>query len=576
MRQIAKGHFRLRRCVKRGSAQMGNDHEKVSSSELLLNLLRGEAQDTAIVIMYGAGVGMLSLAVPIGVQSLVNNVTFGTLSQPVVFLVVAVLVGLCVAALLRTIQVSILERFQKRFFVRVAVELAYRIPRLDSALVNRGRFPELVNRFFDVLTVQKSAAHLLLEGFAVALQMILALLLLSFYHPVLMVFALCLLTSISIIIFVLGRGAVDTAIHESVQKYRVAAYLEEIAGLPSIFRTAAARDLAIRHTDGLLCDYLDARESHFRVLLRQIIGSYALQAVASSLLLGLGAYLVTKQQLSIGQLVAAEIVVTAALSSLSKFQKHLESFYDLVAALDKINGLLSFSIESSGGERLPAPAVASEVEIKGLSFGYSRANWSFANLNFKLDKGVRAAVLGGNGSGKSTFVDLLYGQIRPEGGTVLLNQLDLRNIRIEDVRDQVSLARGIEFFNGTVIENLRAGRMDITLESIYAVLRSLDLLDDILSLPSGLDTTLDMRGAPLTISQALRLVLARSIIVKPTLLLVDEVLDGLDGRARASAIRTLLDSPDHFTILVTTHNPEIASHFDYTIRLNELVTWRAA
>ncbi len=555
---------------------MGYEKGKTSSSKLIFNLLKGEAQDITTVILYGVGAGMLSLAVPIGVQTLVNNVTFGTLSQPVIFLVVAVLVGLSVAAVLRTIQVIVLERFQKRFFVKVALELAHRLPRLDAAAAHRGRFPELVNRFFDVLTVQKSAAHLLLEGFAIALQIILALLLLSFYHPILLAFAFCLLLAIGTIIFGLGRGAVDTSIQESVQKYRVAAYLEEIAGLPSIFRTVATRELALKHTDGLLGDYLDARESHFRILLRQIVGSFALQALASSLLLGLGAYLVTIQQLSIGQLVAAEIVVTAALISLSKFQKHLESFYDLVAALDKIDSLLSFTIESARGERLPNPGGAAELEIRNLNFKFARANWAFSDLNFKLDRGIRASILGGNGSGKSTFINLLYGLVRPESGVVLFNQNDLRNIRLEDLREQVSLARGIEFFNGTVIENLRAGRNDITIERIRSVLSSLDLLDDVLALSLGLDTTLDMKGDPLTISQSLRLVLARSIVGRPHLLLVDEVLDGLDGPARAAAIRTLLDPAEKMSLLVTTHNAEITSHFDYTIPLSDLVRGRAA
>jgi len=555
---------------------MGREKGKVCSSRLILNLLKGDAQDVTIVLLYGVGAGMLSLAVPIGVQTLVNNVTFGTLSQPVVFLVLAVLVGLSVAALLRTVQVAVLERFQKRFFVRVALELAYRLPRLDSTAAHRERFPELVNRFFDVLTVQKSAAHLLLEGFAIALQIILALLLLSFYHPILLVFALCLLLAIAGIIFGFGRGAVDSSIEESVQKYRVAAYLEEIAGLPSIFRTAATREQALKHTDGLLGEYLDARESHFRILMRQIVGSYALQALASSLLLGLGAYLVTRQQLSIGQLVAAELVVTAALSSLSKFQKHLESFYDLVAALDKIDSLLSFSIESSKGERLPASSGPAELEVKHLNFAFSRANWGFSNLNFKLDRGVRAAILGGNGSGKSTFINLLYGLHRPESGAVLLNDSDLRSIRLEDAREQISLARGIEFFNGSVTENLRAGRNEITLERIQSVLRSLDLRDDVLELSDGLDTILDMKGDPFTISQALRLVLARAIVARPNILLVDEVLDGLDGPARAAAIRTLLDPSEKMTLLVTTHNAEIASHFDFTIPLSDLVRGRAA
>ncbi len=555
---------------------MGQKGEKVSSLGLLATLLNREAGDLTTVVLYGLGAGTLSLAIPIGVQTLVNTVTLGTINQPVVFLVLAVLAGLVVAAVLRTVQVVLLEKFQKRFFVRVALSLADRIPRFDMTSTRQGKLPELVNRFFDVLTVQKSAAHLLLEGVALGLQILFALLLLAFYHPALLAFALCLVVAIAGIVFILGKGAVDTSIQESVQKYRVAAYLEEVAGLPLTYRTPPARAAVLQKTNALLDEYLSARESHFQILLKQIVGSYSLKAIASAALLGLGTWLVIKQQLSIGQLVAAEIVVTSALSSLAKFQKHLESFYDLIAALDKIEGLLNLPLESESGEALNQVSGPAALELRSVQFRYPKATWSFSNLDLRIDPGLRVALLGSNGSGKSTLINLLYGLNHVESGVILFDAADFRTTAIEQLRTQISLARGIEFFSGTLIENIRAGRNDITLERIKTVLTKLDLMDDVLQLERGLHTVIDSNGSPLTISQLLRVTLARAVVGRPRLLLVDELLDSLDGTARAAAVQLLLDPHEKMTVLVSTHSPEIAKAFDETIHLSELIKGRAA
>ena len=168
-------------------------------------LLHGERKEIAVILLYGIGVGLLSLAIPVGIQTLVSTVNFGSLSQPVLFLVLAVFLGLALAACLRGVQVVIVEQLQKRLFSEIALELAYRIPRLSLDEKNKSRFPDLVNRFFDVLTVQKSSAMLLLEGFALALQVGLGLVLMGFYHWFLLSFALVMVASIGIILIVTGK-----------------------------------------------------------------------------------------------------------------------------------------------------------------------------------------------------------------------------------------------------------------------------------------------------------------------------------------------------------------------------------
>lgn len=551
-------------------------HHNVSPTRLMVSLLGSEKKEIGIVLIYGIGVGVLSLAVPVGVQTLVNTVNFGSVNQPVLFLVLAVFLGLAAAAFLRGVQIVMVELLQKRFFATVALELAYRIPRVKLDGKSVGRFPELVNRFFDVLTVQKSGATLLLEGFALALQITLGLLLLAFYHWFLLAFAIVLITSVTVILFVLGRGAVGTSIEESVQKYRVAAWLEELAARPLLFRSRDARELALRRADEVVGSYLTARSNHFRILIRQVIGSLALQATASSVLLGIGAWLVVRNQLTLGQLVAAEIVVTTALGSLAKFQKHLEAFYDLTAALDKLDGLMELPLERESEERLSLPDGAAQLTIKDLSYEYESGQPLLDKISIDITPGSHVAILGSNASGKTTLIDILYGIKEATHGTVLLDNRDYRDIALEAIRDQVALVRGLELLPDTIYENVRAGRNQLNADDVRDALAMAGILEDVQAMKQGTQTLLGFDGSPLSVSQTRALVLARALVGKPRLLLLDESLDELDEKSRDSALAVLTAKNTPWTLVLATSDSDLASKCRLIVSLDGYGSRRSA
>ncbi|MEZ6044035.1 MAG: ABC transporter transmembrane domain-containing protein [Planctomycetaceae bacterium] len=213
----------------------------------------------------------------------------------------------------------------------------------------KHHLPELVNRFFEVVTLQKVTAQLLLDGIGLILSTVIGMAVLAFYHPWLLGFDLFLLASIAFIIFVLGYGAVDSAIKESKNKYYMAAWLEDIASAPIAFRTFGGHDFALNEADRLISNYILSRRTHFRILIRQIIFALGLQAVASTLLLGLGGWLVITGELTLGQLVAAELIVTVIVGAFAKIGKHMESFYDLLAAVDKLGNLFDLKLDRQDG-----------------------------------------------------------------------------------------------------------------------------------------------------------------------------------------------------------------------------------
>lgn len=523
-------------------------------------LLRLESRDLWVVVIYSAGVGLMTLVVPVAVQAVVNFIAFGSLLQPLVILTLFVLVALGFSAAMNAFRVFTVEIIQRRLFVRVATDFAQRLVSVKTEAFDRLYGPELVNRFFDVVTVQKSAALLLMDGLSLAMQTALGMVLLAVYHPLLLAFDILLLLIMALIIFVLGRGAVPTAIYESKAKYTVAAWLEEIASQVWAFKSASGAAYALGRTDDLATEYIERRKTHFRIAFRQIVGSLALQALASASLLGMGGFLVMQQQLTLGQLVAAELIVTTVVAGFSKFGKKFETFYDLLAALDKLGEMIDLPVEEGGLADPSQKQGPAGVAAAGVSLRAAGGEPALRDVSLRLTPGERVGLTGPSGSGKSALADVLCGLRRPESGIALFDGLDVRDLSPAALRDHVALVRGTSVISGSVEENVSLGRPGVGLQQVQDALDRAGLLEEVLDLPDGLQTRLSTGAAPLTGAQAARLLLARAIAAKPRLLIIDDALDMAGGPAlRRKICRALFDPQAPWTLVCITDHPDVLS-----------------
>jgi putative ABC transport system ATP-binding protein len=524
-------------------------------------LMQAERRDIGVVVIYSLGVGVLGLATPVFVQVLVNTVAFGGLALPILFLVLSLFLCLVFAAVLRAMTWYIVEVLQRRLFVRMATDLAWRLPRVKVSAFDKKSGPELVNHFFDVLTLQKAASSLLLDGLSATMQALVGLVLLAIYHPALLGFDVLLVGSILLLFFGLGRRGPDTAIKLSKAKYLVAGWLEQLSVHPTIFKLPGGARLALDRTDDLSHAYLDAREQHFIVFFRQYVGTLGLQALAAAALLGLGGILVVNGQLSLGQLVAAELVVAAVLAAYGKFAEKLETVYDLIAGLDKLGVLVDLPLERATGAAPRASAGPAELAMHGVTYGFGDQANVLCGVDLHLLPGERAVICGADGSGKSVLADVVYGLRFPKAGRVTLDGADLRGLRPEAVREVAALVRSEEVFAGTLAENLYLGRSGASSEWQQRVFDAVGLTDTIDALPLGLETKLNANGAPLSLSQLLRLVIARALLSRPRLLVVDHALDGLPGGARRAILDLLLAPGAPWTLLLLTQDPELMRPF---------------
>ena len=549
--------------------EVGHGHSPPRPFSRLKHLLQPERRDIATVVVFAVAVAVLSLATPIAVESLVNTVAFGILFGPVIVITGVLMACLGLAAAIRAMQIYVVECIQQRLFVRVVADYAHRLPRIQLEAFDHRYGPELANRFFDILNLQKSLAILLLDGVALVVAAIVGMLVLAFYHPFLLGFDILLVLLTAFILFVLGWGGVRTSLHESHAKYDVAGWLQELLRCHRAFKFAGGQNLAFEKADHLAGEYLAARRQHFRVVWRQTVFALWLQVVASTALLGLGGWLVINRQLTLGQLVAAELIVTLVVASVAKLGKYAETCYDLMVGAEKLGLLTDLPTEREGGEALPDSGHGTALRVHGVDYVSHRT------LHFPADWQVapneRVALTGAPGSGKTTFFEVLCGLREPDQGVVEVDGIDLRELSLELWREQVALVDGAEIFLGTLMENMRVGRPHLSTRDVREALRVVGMTGVVHDLAHGIDTPLSPGGGPLSASQSLRLTIARALAGRPRLLILDGVLDVLDLRECPDLLPRLFDRSASWTLLVVSTNPEVVRLCDRAIQWSRAV-----
>lgn len=544
------------------AANHQSDHtgEHPTPFQRLARMLVLDQIDYAVIVIYTVLIGLLTLAVPLAAQALVNTIAAGMLIQPLVVLTLGVLGALMFAGILRLLKLIILEKLQQRVFARVSLHLADHVPVIQHDVIESEFLPQLINRFFDVLTIQKTMSKILFDGPAAALQVVLALLLMSFYSPYLLAFAIGLLLFIVFVIWVLGTGGLRTSIQESYRKYDVADWLEELARCHISFKMNAAQNFSLLKVDSLVVNYVKSRRSHFRVLFRQALGIYLFQAITSAGVLAIGGWLVINRELTLGQVVASEIVVVGALEGLEKLIRLMENYYDLLTGLDKVGHLSDMPRERSSGRTLPVNKDGAHVTCRRVRFSYDTGNEVISNLDLTVESGEHVSLVGKSGVGKSTLALMLCGLHEPTHGMVQINGIDIRDLSLSNLRSSVSLVGNTtEVFAGTIEENILMGRANISHQDLQWAIGLAQLNEELENFPRGLQTRLVSEGRNLSRGQLQRIMIARAIINRPQLLILDEGFTGVDENDKIAILNELFKPDYGWTIVDISHDPEIVS-----------------
>ncbi len=537
----------------------------------LFKLFKEEKKDFTVVLIYAVIVGLMSLVVPLSASAIVNSVMLG-LSSQLAMLCVLVAIGLLIVGAFDVMKRYVSDILQRRIFVRTSFDIAYRLPRMTQSAFNQEYAPEVVNRFFDVLTIQKTIGKFLLDGTGSGLVILIGLILLAVYHPFFILFDIALLAFVPIVIFVLGQNGLETSVKESKKKYALVSWFEEIARCQASFKLFSKPEFVYQRVDAIAVNYVEARHKHFLVLARQMIGSAIFRAAATVGVLGLGGALVLSEQLTIGELVAAELVVIAMLGAIEKLIEQFENHYDLFTAIDKVSHLVDRPLEPSGGEPAPKFEGAVSVDLKNVEFGYDEHHKVLKGVTLHIAKGARVSLVGTSGSGKTTLANLLLGLYEPSRGKIMIDDYDISRMSLESIRKTVSIVlEANELFDGTIEENITMGR-DFTYEQLVWALKTAQLYDEVYSLPDGLKTHLVPMGQNVSIGMRRRIMFARAIIGKPRLLILDECFGGIEESVKLDLVHALYQEKT-WTIIDIAHDAELIrrSEMIYVLRGGKIV-----
>lgn len=535
-----------------------------------VGLLKLEKKDFLQIIYYAIFSGLVSLSVPLGIQAIVNLLQGARISTSWVVLVVIVTLGVAFVGILQLMQIRILENIQQKIFTRASFEFTYRFPKIKMEELKNFYPPELANRFFDVLTIQKGLTKVVLDFPAALTQVVFGVLLLSLYHPFFIIYGVLLVVLIYIVFKLTAKKGLDTSNLESKHKYKIAHWIQEVARTLVSFKISGRTNLAITKNDRLVSKYLDARESHFQILKLQFIQMIVFKVLVTAGLLIIGGILVLNQQMNIGQFVAAEIVILLIISSVEKMIIGLESFYDVLTSLEKMGQVVDKRLENQTGEKPFSDTEKLTIELENVAYkGFNGKN-IINDIDLTIKPGDRILLRGPNGAGKSTLLKLIAGLVKPSSGEIYINDHSIKSLNINHYRSLLGQSLSEESpFEGTLLDNITLGDKSISQQDIRWALDNTGLTTFVKQQPKGLKTTIHPEGFRLPYSINRKIILARSIIRKPSLLILNDPLDQLDPEEEDRILQFLFSRENSWSIIVSSKDKKWEKYCDRILNIEQ-------
>ncbi len=531
-------------------------------------VLRADRSDISAIYFYAILNGLIQLSLPLGIQAIIGFVLGGFISTSMVILIILVVLGVFLNGLLQVNQMKLIEKIQQKLFARYSYEFANRLPRIDLQKTDDVYLPELTNRFFDVISLQKGVSKILIEIPTASIQILFGLLLLCFYHPIFIAFGLILIFILFILLRYTGPKGLETSYNESAYKYRVAGWLEEIARIVKSIRFSKGSLLHVKKNDELTAQYLKYRTSHFKILLFQYWSLVGFKVIITAAMLIVGTLLLVDQQINIGQFIAAEIVIITILNSVEKFTINLDKVYDILTSVGKLSKVIDKPLEETGTLQIPQKEIPGlEVETRDLNFYYEKGKNVLENINLKIESGQKVAIMGTDGSGKSTLLKILTGAYQPTEGLLLINKIPLVNYNMNNLRSYMGIYfSDHDIFQGTLMENITLGNPNIHWNEVVEIAGKLGFDDFISNLSGGLDHNIDPFGKKLSRNSIQKILLLRMLMMQPKLLLMEEPWQSIEEKYKVKIEEYLL-SLENTTLIMITNDQEFADRCDQVIYL---------
>lgn len=535
----------------------------------MLDVIRLKKKEISAIYFFAVVHGLLQLSIPLGVQAIINFLQAYTFSTSLWVLIFLVLLGVLLSGALQVSQLKLIERINQKLFARYGFEFAFRIPKWNVKKIDSYYLPEQVNRFFDIISIQKGLGKLLLDIPTASIQILFGLILLSLYSSVFILFGILLLIILVLIITSTSKRGLSTSLTESDHKYSMAGWLEEMGRAFKTFKLNNVNNLHLKKSDAIVDDYLVARTKHFDVLLLQYWALIIFKVLITAAMLIVGAVLTINNQINLGQFVASEIVIIMIMASVEKFIFSLDNVYDVLTSIEKIGKVLDKPLDTNGTLVLPADAKGVAVKMDNVSFSFDDEYEVLKKISFEVPAGAKVCIMGGEGAGKSILLRLLTGSYSDFKGSIQIDQIPVSNYNLTSLQQYMGvILNEQDIFKGTLLENITMGRKDFSFEQLSELAKFFELEDYKQRLPLGYDTVIDVAGRRLSRSTVQKILLMRAFLHNPRLLLLENAWASLNPSLIAKIENHIFTSMPQTTAFMVSKNTVFAGKCQYVIMMN--------
>lgn len=535
-------------------------------------LLSLDKHALAMLASYAIAIGLFSLIIPLTVQELTN--TFAYAIEPVMIVTFAgvMFVGLLFIGLFRVFQNSVTETIFQRLYVRIALAMTSHLPRIR----HEAFLPKQAFRFAEAELLARAVIVVLVDTINVLMSGLTGMTILVLYHPNFLAFNVLLLGGFALVVVAAGQGGIMATKTVSEKNYDVVAWIQDIAHNRLHFKASRSLPFLLGKTDHLLTEYVAARRVRANILTWSQYRSIVVwEAVCHSGMIALGGWLLSIGQLTLGQFVAAEVIVGTLLLNLDTVTRRLYAFTYILSSLSELNQVLAlprhdaFNLDSH--TPLPSPALCGvHLLCKDVAFAYPHSPPVFEHVNCDVAPGEKLAILVQSSLQKSALAFVLAGLYRPISGLVRYNDVDLRDVAIDEINDARGLVLDSQptLFGGTLAENVTLGRTAISFDDLQWALQFVELEDEIDRMPHGLDTQVEPGDLRYTKSQILRMLVARAIVTRPPLLIFDGTLHNMEPRLRQILLRRLCANDAPWAVIFVTNDPSIGAYVNRQVTID--------
>ncbi|HMW86958.1 MAG TPA: ABC transporter ATP-binding protein [Nitrospira sp.] len=526
-----------------------------------LNLLvELERRILAIIASYAVVIGLFALIVPLTVQELVNTFAFAIQPIMIVTLVAIMLGALLLMGAFRVLQGRAVEILVQRIYTRLAVAFTEALPRFRENVF----LPQHTNTFIEAELLPRALVAMLVDIINVFVSGMIGMTILIMYHPYFLGYNIFLITGFAFLLTFFGRGGLRITQRVSNLHYQTFHWLQDIGINRLHFKSTDSLPLLLKKTDALVQAYVMARKTRSDILTgAQYKSTVIFQAIAHSSMIGLGGWLLSLADITLGQFVAAEVIVGTLLLNLDIVARRMYAAIYVATSMQELSRLFEMPKEEVSGPIaawLPNPTLQGvRLTCKDVSFASPEGPMLFDHFNLEVLPGEKISVLTGTSKSKTSLALLLAGLYHPTSGVIRYNDIDLRDVSL----NYVNRCRGLmldshpTLFDGTLEENVTLQRPSIQFADLSWALRFVELEEEIDALPLGLETVVHGNGANLSRSQVLRILLARMIVTRPELLIFNGSLHNIDPTVRLTLLRRLCAKEEPWSIVFVSNDPEV-------------------